>query len=70
MLSCEYVHMRITYTYLAHFLKPLSGRLHQVPKLPIILTINPNPPCQLPLCEETGEPGQNPRQSVLLPKCD
>ena len=39
MLSCEYVHMRITYTYLAHFLKPLSGRLHQVPKLPIILTV-------------------------------
>ena len=50
-----------------------SGRLHQVPKLSIILdylylqiflTINPNPPCQLFLREETGENSRLSRQSV------
>ena len=30
----------------------------------IFLTINPNPPCQLSLWEETGEPGENPRLSA------
>ena len=42
-----------------------SGRLHQVPKLSVILsyppciiflTIKPKPPCELSLWEETGEP--------------
>ena len=28
------------------------------------ITINPNPPCQLFLWEETGEPGENPRLSA------
>ena len=54
-----------------------SGRLHQVPKQPklsltiyiftvfsslFLLTISPNPPCQLSLWEETG--GENPRLSA------
>ena len=30
----------------------------------IFLTINPSPPCQLSLWEETGEPGENPRPSA------
>ena len=30
----------------------------------IFLTINPNPPSQLSLWEEIGEPGENPRLSV------
>ena len=33
----------------------------------IFLTINPNPPCQLSLWEETGEPRENPRLSA---ECD
>ena len=40
----------------------------------IFLTIYPNPPCQLSLWEETGEPGENPRLSAecwrTLPTCD
>ena len=74
MFTCG-LHIR----HSVHSFKPFRGHLHEVPKLPIILTIyiftdfiiifltiNPNPHCQLSLWEETGEPGQNPR---LSPGC-
>ena len=60
-----------------------SSRLHHVPKQHIslikqsiftVFLINPNPPCQLSLREENGEPGENPRLSAefwqTLPTCD
>ena len=44
----------------------VSGRLHQVPKLPISFVKLSIFTVELSLREETGEPGENPRLSAVL----